>query len=382
VREGFGNKAAPTWPRAIATLFSSRCGPGAHCTRSRDPGFVGLGSDPDKPSCRRGDASLVSSRPSTINSAAQAYLNSALDIMQKNSLRSRLTNWSALRRGTLAMAAGARTTADTYPAIRWALSQLGDNHSFFLTPAQVRAMQQGTLAPNLPPEGERLPGGVGLVKLSAVEGGAMQSDYGTLLQQAIARIDRTATCGWVVDLRGNLGGDMWPMLAGVGPILGAGVVGHFISAQATQTWTYARGQAAVDGTVIARVTVPYTLKRPMPPVAVLTDSQTASSGEAIAVAFRGRPDTRSFGQATYGVPTANQEEPLADGPIMVLTVAEDADRTGRRYDGPIPPDQFVPAAPGGASDTPADPVVQAAVSWLDHQPACASADQGTTAREP
>ncbi|MFI8817948.1 hypothetical protein ACIGWV_41730, partial [Streptomyces sp. NPDC055082] len=30
------------------------------------------------------------------------------------------------------------------------------------------------------------------------------------------------TCGWVVDLRHNSGGDMWGPLASVGPILGNG----------------------------------------------------------------------------------------------------------------------------------------------------------------
>lgn len=70
----------------------------------------------------------------------------------------------------------------------------------------------------------------------------------------------------------------------------------------------------------------------MLPVAVLTDSQTASSGQAIVAAFKGRPHTCSFGPPTYGVPTANQEEQLSDGALMVLTLAVDADRTGHRYD--------------------------------------------------
>jgi C-terminal processing protease CtpA/Prc len=317
---------------------------------------------------------LVSGRPNTITPVALAYLNAAVDIMQHNSVRTRLVNWPALRRGALAIAAKARTESGTYPAIRWALSRLGDHHSFFLTPSEARAMQAGTLAPNLPPTGEHLVGAVGYVDLPAVEGGPMQAEYAGLLQRAIERADRTPTCGWVVDLRGNVGGDMWPMLAGVGPILGPGVAGHFVFAHSTETWTYAKGQAALDGTVIARVAVPYTLKHPMPPVAVLTNSQTASSGEAIVVAFRGRPHTRSFGQPTYGVPTANREEALADGAEIFLTVAVDADRTGRHYDGPIPPDQQVPAAPEAGPASPDDSVVRAAVGWLDRQPTCASAD--------
>ena len=44
-----------------------------------------------------------------------------------------------------------------------------------------------------------------------------------------------------------------------------------------------------------RVDGPYRLRRDRPQVAVLTDNGIASSGEATLIAFRERPDTRSFG---------------------------------------------------------------------------------------
>jgi hypothetical protein len=58
----------------------------------------------------------------------------------------------------------------------------------------------------------------------------------------------------------------------------------------------------------------------------LTGPVTASSGEAIVVAFRGRPQTRSFGEPTDGVPTANDTFPLSDGALLVLTVAVDSEK--------------------------------------------------------
>lgn len=66
--------------------------------------------------------------------------------------------------------------------------------------------------------------------------------------------------------------------------------------------------------------------------------RTASAGEAVVVAFRGRPDTRFFGEQTYGVPTGNEPYHLSVGAVLVLTQVKDADRTGRAYDAPIPPD--------------------------------------------
>jgi C-terminal processing protease CtpA/Prc len=66
-----------------------------------------------------------------------------LDHIQQHSIRRQKVNWTALRRDVLAKAAGARTTADTYPAIRLALQRLQDHHSFLLTPGQLKELNAG-----------------------------------------------------------------------------------------------------------------------------------------------------------------------------------------------------------------------------------------------
>jgi carboxyl-terminal processing protease len=76
-------------------------------------------------------------------------------------------------------------------------------------------------------------------------------------------------------------------------------------------------------------------------VAVLTDGRTASSGEAVAVAFRGRPGVLSYGAATYGFSTGNETVRLPDGALLRITSSRFADRTGLVYGGPLPVD--VPA---------------------------------------
>ena len=55
--------------------------------------------------------------------------------------------------------------------------------------------------------------------------GTAATDYAKTLQDSIRARDRVGLIGWIVDLRGNSGGNMWPMLAGVGPVLGEGVAG-------------------------------------------------------------------------------------------------------------------------------------------------------------
>jgi C-terminal processing protease CtpA/Prc len=156
-----------------------------------------------------------------------------------------------------------------------------------------------------------------------------------------------------VDLRGNLGGSMWPMLAVAAPLLPDGVLGYFVPpAGPDQTWRSRRGRILLDRRTLARATGPHRTV-PAAPVAVLTDGRTASSGEAVAVAFRGRPQVRTFGAATMGMASANEPHPLRDGAQLYVTVAYFADHRRTVYREPLPPDD-----PGGA-----DPLA-AAVDWI------------------
>ena len=75
-------------------------------------------------------------------------------------------------------------------------------------------------------------------------------------------------------------------------------------------------------------------------MAVLTGGLVNSAGEAIAVFFRGRPDTRSFGTATCGHHHLLDSIPVGGGTLSIV-VAQHADRTGRRYAGPVVPDEVI-----------------------------------------
>ena len=151
---------------------------------------------------------------------------------------------------------------------------------------------------------------------------------------------------------------MWPMLNGLQPFFGNEGLGSFVSAAGSgPLW---RAGDAVG------VTAPSSLSHLFnAAVAVLTSPRTASSGEAVTISFRGRPNTRSFGQPTAGLSTANQNYALPDGSMILLTVSVEADRTGKRYGEKIPPDEVIEAA-----QTTPDPQIAAAVRWLRAQPTC------------
>ncbi len=121
-----------------------------------------------------------------------------------------------------------------------------------------------------------------------------------------------------------------------------------------------------SGNVVFRAPVKTPAKLESAWVAVLTGPNTASSGEAVTIAFRGRQNTRSFGLPTNGLSTANGTFPLPDGAMILLTTAIEVDRTGRRYGGKIDPDERQESA---SKDN--DAAMTAATEWLKKAPGCA-----------
>ena len=220
-----------------------------------------------------------------------------------------------------------------------------------------------------PPAVRRLSGGVAALELFGVSTaeGREAFRYLEAAHDGIRRVAGRRTCGWVVDLRRDTGGSVPPMLVAVGPVLGDGrAVGYRDKNGATTWYGYADGAFSVDGQPQSSLAAsrPARLPRPAPPVAVLTSRLTASAGEAVVMAFRGRPGARSFGEATAGVPTGNAQHRLADGAELYLTDAIGVDRTGRAHQTRIRPDQPV-ATDWTRYGTAADPVLRAATTWLD-----------------
>jgi hypothetical protein len=290
---------------------------------------------------------------------ASDYTNELLNIMQNNSINRDRINWTDVRGQVVERARGAQTIAELYPAISLALGLLDDHHSFYQAvgggglgnPRSPRCSAPGALTPAVPAD-------IGYVRIGAFSSAASGADrmFADDVQQQIRIRDGADLAGWIVDLRGNGGGNMWPMVAGVGSVLGDGVAGYFVPPGATATpWSY-QGGAALSGTSeVVRTATPYVLMTRAPRVAVLTDAFVASSGEAVAVSFRGRPNTRSFGSATCGLSTANSGFRLSDGATLQLTTALMADRNRTAYGVPIMPDETV------AGDA---EVVLRAIEWL------------------
>jgi hypothetical protein len=282
-----------------------------------------------------------------------SLLNTAIDIVRAHALHAAQVDWPTLEPRLRAMVRPTGASVDAYPAIRQLLAALGDHHSLLLPPATTQRFDHGGFA-SFPPKVQAMPDEVGYIAMPGYGGvqAAAQRAFVTGMLDDISRVQPRAHCGWVVDLRQDPGGNMRPMLASLRPLLGDGVIGGFRNAHGQVYPIHAANPLDPD--------LPKGLTLEHARVAVLLGPHTASSGEVVAVAFRGRPDTRSFGQPTAGLSTGNAGFRLPDGSELFVTTSVDTDRTGHVYGERLVPDQVMP---NGATAK-GDPTLDAARHWL------------------
>lgn len=322
---------------------------------------------------RRAEAELSALQESApqpvLSDVARQYLESVITLAQTNSINRAQIDWPTVRREVFSRAAGAQVASDTHAAVRWLVAALRDRHSAFLDPIALKSLPARSAAASGKLEGRIVDDRFGFVLIPTFGSPDQASidQFATDLQGVINSLEASKPCGWVVDLRSNGGGNMWPMLAGIGPLLGAGHLGSFKDPDGRgASWSYENGEAKSDGRTLARsLKAAVTLHVETPPVAVLVGPTTASSGEAIAIAFRGRSSTRLFGAMTRGLTTSNRVFPLSDGSLLNLTTAAFADRAGTPYQDGVPPDE-------PWSDPTGIEKGSLPLNWLAAQPSCAN----------
>jgi hypothetical protein len=275
------------------------------------------------------------------NISVENFLNEVVDIMERHSINRNTIDWDDFRSQILNSGMAAQSINQTDDALQLALELLGDNHSFIrrqngrvVSGAPINCQQSNAPAPNLPDN-------IGYVRVSSFSGSnnAASIAFAEEIQAQIRARDHQDIEGWIVDLRGNTGGNMWPMLAGIGPVLGEGLAGHFIDPDGVEEpWSYSNGAARLNQNNIVSAPDPYELIHPNPKIAVLLDRAVISSGEAIAIAFKGRANTMHFGTPSCGLSTANTSFSLPDGSSLFLTTAYMADREKNLFGGPVTPD--------------------------------------------
>ena len=272
------------------------------------------------------------------------YLNAALDTMERHSIKKNEIDWQTFRSNIIKKAAGSTTYSQTYPVLEFALKNLGDNHSFFKKPEQVVEWNKKSVIPGRKkwqPPIAVMRDEIAEIRLSSYSSGNTSDNikHAQDLQNAIQGLDSLNPKGWIIDLSHNSGGNIWPMLAGIGPLVIEGIQGSFYSVdQKKIPWYYKTGEVGISDSVILKLPKPYSLKNKNAPIAIFISGLTASSGEAILISFKNRRNVRIFGEPTAGLATANASFYLKDGAQLIITSAIFMDSNDKLYGGQIMPD--------------------------------------------
>jgi hypothetical protein len=263
--------------------------------------------------------------------------------------------------------------AQVHDRIRKLLATLdADGHSLLFAPVQQKQMQTANTANN-----KRLPSAFQLVSTSQgtvlrwtpppnINGpDVINVNVKRFYDEADAHPEIKGACALVVDLSEQTGGHAWPPLVAMYPLFGVANTAKLVDRDGKRTPVVNLAQleelSRQGAAGRANPLTPYVAG----PLAVVVGKRTASAGEMLLVALLGESRVQTFGQTSYGLSTANQTYPLADGSQLVLTEMRYAQGEQPAYRGGIP--VMHPSEQGA----PVDSAVKAAAEWAAaHSAAC------------
>lgn len=313
-----------------------------------------------------------------------------LAAIRRQSVHRHQVDWATVEPEIKAKVARANTDAEKAKAIVQLFAKMNDVHSNLQVGGQSYGHYEGLdeearrkLLPLL--ERERAQSGkvkatllekqIGYVLVPAMPAyNPEQIDkFARDLRGRAAELSEKKPAGWIVDLRLNGGGNLYPMLLGLSALLGEGVVGGTIDADGklVHEWVlkddglYWRENA--NERRFAALDLSLRSPAATAPVAVLVGPMTRSSGQATALAFQGRPRCLMLGEPTAkGYTTVTNPSTFGPNVTLSLSVGYMADRKGTACKSQVLPEKVV--VDGDAfDDLKEDRKVRAAIEWINKQ---------------
>lgn len=294
------------------------------------------------------DISSANSKPTS--KKALKFIDKAKEIVKRSAMYGDSLDWKKIDDDISLLSIGLQTEEDCYVICDYLIGKLrqaGDNHSLFETKKQ--AMQRNEVnVDGRQPIGYYLGNGIGYLNVPGFTSNkdCVCVNFATKIQTYISDIEKNNQVkGWIVDLRSNTGGNMYPMITGLGPLLDENDTLGFMISPKSKTkvfWNYKKGGTYFNGkTKLAYVKAPYTLKNKNVKIAVLIGDSTASSGEFTAMSFMGQKNVKIFGQESAGYTTANGGDALPDGSNLILAESFGSSRN-KKFNKKLIPDVLIP----------------------------------------
>ncbi|MEJ7559939.1 MAG: S41 family peptidase [Pedobacter sp.] len=313
-----------------------------------------------------------------IADSVKAYLDKSLHIIEANALNSKNIDWKELRENIYKKASQAKHYEDILPLYPYIFEQIDDHHGSLKyknttyswnKPVRVKVNETIKVATKKYSfvRSEKIGKDIGYILIPGNNDfrGHLMDSISRDIKNAVANINDSKIKGWIIDLRVNTGGNMYPMIAGLTEFLGEGRVGGFITSthQPDGDWIIKNETFYVDSVKVTPVKYEgYPIRKDVP-IAILISGNTASSGEMTAITTIGRNNSILIGEPTAGYTTTNLGFKLNEYSGLNLAVDYASDRNGKVYPKNINPDILV--ANGDNFEILAkDEKVKKAISWL------------------
>lgn len=249
------------------------------------------------------------------------YVEIALEYMDNGIYAARET-WKEEKDHVMEQAEELESYADTYDLLNEALAVSGGKHSMLLTTNEQRIMTVEQERPTVSLDAD----GIIYVKLPAFTGTEGGQEYAEVVIDFVEE-NADEIRGVIIDLQDNTGGNLGPMLAAVSPFLPDGELLSFRIKGKDQPVKLSEGSVTGGGSDVEVENI----KVLNIPVAILQNEWTASSGEAVLLAFRGLDYVKTFGSSSAGYCSCNMVYYLYDGAMMQLTIGSNVARTGEEF---------------------------------------------------
>lgn len=342
--------------------------------------------------CASRTASHPPALPAQAPATGQALLHEAIGILSTRPIGADRVDWASVEARLLPAIAPEDPAKSAHAAIRESIAALGDPHASFMSPDEHQAWRDAQIRPppasdpppaepaparettptgRIPttPEAAELSHAIAYIILPDCGSGdpAALQQYALELRRLILAAQTLKPGGWIIDLRLNGGGNVWPMLLGLQPLIGEGTCAMSIEpggtarfgCDAKSVWIdWPDGSRQIQLTIEPREGAHAISPAP---IAVLIGGWTMSSAEITAAALKGIPGARLFGEPTAGLTTVTSFFELSDGSVLVLPVGAVAGRDGIPIFGPILPDEPVDSSEWPGPD---DAVSAAAQAWI------------------
>ena len=261
------------------------------------------------------------------SSPNEIYVRDAIQQMDRKGIYAKGEEWEAMKKEALSQEP--ETLEEAQEIINKAAKVAGGKHSY-LMPANKAQAREKRSNEEVSPSVTMIEDGICMIHLPAFAG-----DDENCLRYARTVLDSIPDTvkGVCIDLRGNHGGNMYPMIAAVHRFLPDDIFLKFKMRRRFQS------VMPINKEFVAKIVGIDIEPRINCPVALLTDEATARSGEAVLLSFRGLDNARVFGSPTAGYASANESIIFYNGSILALTVSCDIARTGEVFcEDPIVPD--------------------------------------------